>query len=239
MRSQYSNSCDICGRSEFPNRSAFRQHIYRCRKKAKSSPKSVRAEPLKIQDTEKITHPYSDEYDCGVCFHRFSSLEAAREHYKTRHIDKVPYETNQKESIQVEKQALNTQDLLNEIAHKRAEELMRSRFAPIVQQQLYSIPEPQVEIKSEPRQESERPQSPVIINALKSLFKGKGKTQVTKEPIPETRNIFMSSRGMGVSGLNISISTQPYFCKTENRYLSWNEYLDCKNLGHEVIYVND
>jgi hypothetical protein len=244
-------SCPYGDRNDLPSKDALRKHVARHKKNTK--PKE-RAEPIKIQDTKKITHPFSDEWDCAVCFHRFSSLEAAQNHYKTRHIDKIHYESktepNQKESVQVEKNPVNIQDLLNEMARRRAQELRQSLYAPqqgIVKQQLYSVEpqvEPIVESESEPKQERPnteidvKPQSPVIINALKNLFRGKDKNN-SKQPEPSIERIYMSSRGVGVSGINVSISTQPYFCKTENRYLSWNEYLTCKTLGHEVIYANE
>jgi hypothetical protein len=243
-------ACPKCERTDFPSRAARDSHVYRCKKNSKScSPKSIRAEPVKIQDTEKITHPFSDEWDCAVCLHRFSSLEAAREHYKTRHIDKVPYsETNQKEN-QVEKQ-VNVQDLLNEMARRKAAELSQMRFAPregIVQQQLFSEPqqEPQIVepreqapiVESEPRQESERPQSTAVYDFFKRLgdiFKGRNNQQVSKEPKPELNQIYMASRGVGVDGLNIAFNPKNNYCKNDRIWLFDIEVKQHTDLGHIV-----
>jgi hypothetical protein len=257
-------SCPYGDRNDLPSKEALRKHVARHKKnnskpeeKSESISQNQRqTEPVKIQNSEHITHPFSDEYRCEKCLHRFTSLEFAEEHYQKRHVDKIPYsETDQKESIQVAKQnqvenPVNIQDQLNEIARQRAAQLAQARYEPsregIVKQQLFSIAEPSPQREPEPIVESDRPnetdskpQSPVIINALKSLFKSKNNQRVSQKPIPETVHFHMQSRGVGVDGLNVSISTQPYFCKTENRYLSWNEFLTCRSLGHEVIYANE
>jgi hypothetical protein len=241
-------NCPYGDRSDIPSKNALRMHVSRVHKK--TTKPEERAEPLKIQDTKKITHPYSDEWDCSVCFHRFSSLEAADEHYQKRHVEKIPYESETEPNQREVEKPVNITEYLNELARQRAQELRQSLYAPkegIVRQQLFTLSEPSSQTpivesesreESKPReQESERPQSTAVYDFLRNLFKGKNK--VSKQPIPETRHIFIPSRGVGVDGVDVSISTQPYFCKTENRYLSWNEYLTCKTLGHEVIYTNE
>jgi hypothetical protein len=248
MKSQYSNSCDICGRSEFPNRAAFRQHIYRCRKKAKSSPKFIRAEPASQSQRQtepvKILHPYSDEWDCAACLHRFSSLESAQDHYEKRHVQKIPYESDAAQQNQVEK-PISITDQLNEMANQRAQELSQVRYAPregIVKQQLFTIVEPReqapiVESESEPRQESERPQSTAVIDIFKRLgdiFKGKN-NQVAKEPQPEFFPIFMANRGVGVDGVSISWNAKPNYCKNCKVWLYDIEVQNHVELGHTVV----
>jgi hypothetical protein len=244
-------SCPYGDRNDLPSKEALRKHVARHKRKAEpisSQRQTEREEPVS-QINEKITNPYSDEWDCAVCLHRFSSLASAQDHYRIRHIDKIPYsETDQKESIQIEKQSqVEIQDL-NDLAHKRAAELSQSLYAHregIVKQQLFPIAEPQIPIvepREEPKQErpnTEKPQSEALVDAFKklgNLLKGQNRQQ---KPEPERQEIFMAFRGVGVDGVNASISTQPYFCKTENRYLSWNEYLMCKSLGHEGIYANE
>jgi hypothetical protein len=233
-------ACPKCERTDFPSRAARDSHVYRCKKNSKSFlPKSIRAEPVKIQNSEKITHPFSDEWDCSICLHRFSSLEAASEHYQKRHVEKIPY--TQKEN-QVEK-PVNTQDLLNEIAHQRAEELMRSRFEPkdgIVQQQLFNAPSPQVEpapiVESEERPNTEKPQSTAVIDAFKklgNLFKGQNKIQ--KEPPPELNHIFMANRGVGVDGLNVAWNPRQNYCKQCRVWLYDIEVQQHVELGHTVV----
>jgi hypothetical protein len=246
-------ACPYGDRSDIPSKNALRMHISRVHN---SKEKSIRAEPVKNQNNEHITHPFSDEWDCAVCLHRFSSLESAEEHYTKRHVQKLPYETAKQSQLE---KSINIQDLLNEMANQRAAELAQAPRDGVVQQNLVVFePAPIVEpreqapiVESESREESEpkqerpnteldsKPQSTAVYDFFKNLFKGKNNHQVSKEPIPETNQIFMASRGVDVDGLNVSISTQPYFCKIENRYLSWNEFLTCKTLGHEVIYVNE
>jgi hypothetical protein len=239
-----------CARREFSSRSARDNHVYRYKQKGycpneNRKSHTSRAEPVKIN--EKITHPFSDEWDCAVCLHRFSSLESAEDHYKTRHIDKVPYETEpNQENIPV-KQALNIQDLLNEMAKQRAEELMRARFDGIVKQNLVVFepePSPQREPESQaPIVESDspnneidsKPQSPVIINAIKNLFRGKGKMQVSKEPQPELNQVFMANRGIGVDGVSISFNPKPNYCKNDKVWLYDIEVQQHVELGHTVV----
>jgi hypothetical protein len=241
-------ACPKCERTDFPSRAARDSHVYRCKKNSKSfSPKSIRAETVKIQDTEKITHPFSDEWDCAICLHRFSSLEAAEEHYQKKHVQKLSYKTNQQE---VEK-PVNITEYLNELAHQRAAELTQMRYAPregVVQQQLFYQPEPvlspQRESESQaPIVESDRPnneidskpQSPVIINALKNLFRGKGKMQVVKEPQPELTQIFMANRGVGVDGVSIAWNPRPNYCKNDKVWLYDFEVQQHVELGHTVV----
>jgi hypothetical protein len=234
-------ACPKCERTDFPSRAARDSHVYRCKKNSKSfSPKSIRAEPVS-QINEHILHPYSDEWDCAACLHRFSSLQSAEEHYKTRHIDKVPYATNQQERIQVEK-PVNIQHLLNELANQRAQELSQARFAPrdgVVQQNLVVFepePSPQAPIvesdSREKEQESERPQSTAVYNFLKNLFRGKGKMQVAKEPLNQ---IFMANRGVGVDGLTVAWNPKPNYCKNDKVWLYDIEVQQHVELGHTVV----
>jgi hypothetical protein len=240
-------ACPKCERTDFPSRAARDSHVYRCKKNSKScSPKSIRAEPIsQSQNSEHISHPFSDEWRCEKCLHRFTSLESAEEHYQKRHVEKIPYKTEpkEKEIPQVE-QALSTQDLLNQLARQRAEELMRSRFAPqegIVKQQLYSLPEPQVEPReqeSETRPNNEidsKPQSPVIINALKSLLRSKGKMKVDKEPQPELTQIYMASRGIGVDGVNVAFNPKPNYCRDCEEWIYDFQVKQHTDLGHVVV----
>jgi hypothetical protein len=234
-------ACPKCERTDFPSRAARDSHVYRCKKNPKSySPKSIRAEPAKIQNSEHITHPFSDEWRCEKCLHRFTSLDSAEEHYQKRHVQKLPYEPNQKE---IEK-PVNIQDLLNELANQRAAELSQMRYAPregIVKQQLFSEPqqEPQasiVEVKSESREESEpRPQSTAVYDFLRNLFKGRNNQQVAKEPQPELTQIFMANRGVGVDGVNVSWNPRPNYCKNDKVWLYDFEVQQHVELGHTVV----
>jgi hypothetical protein len=208
----------------------------------------IRAEPVsKNQNSEHISHPFSDEWRCEKCLHRFTSLEFAEEHFQKKHVQKVPYETEpNKENIPV-KQALNIQDLLNEMAHQRASELAQSRYAPregIVKQQLFFIPEPQVEPREEPKQErpnseiDSKPQSTAVIDIFKKLgniFKGQNQTRLSKDPIPETTQIFMPNRGVGVDGVSISYNPKPNYCEKCRVWLYDIEVQQHVELGHTVV----
>jgi hypothetical protein len=214
-------ACPKCERTDFPSRAARDSHVYRCKKNSKSF--SPKAEPVS-QINEHILHPYSDEWDCAACLHRFSSLQSAEEHYKTRHIDKLPYESETAKQSQLEKQ-VNITEYLNKLANDTADKLSRERFG-VVQQQLFyqpePVPSPQAPIVESDRPNNEidsKPQSPVIINALKNLFRGKGKMQVAKEPQPELNQIFIASRGVGVDGVSISWNPKPNYCQNCEEWL--------------------
>jgi hypothetical protein len=258
-------ACPKCERTDFPSRAARDSHVYRCKKSF--SPKSIRAEPSSQNQRQteraepvKISHPFSDEWRCEKCLHRFTSLEFAQEHYKTRHIDKIPYEseTNQKESIHVAKQnkvenPVNIHDQLNEIARQRATQLAQARYyAPdgVVQQKLYELEpspqkelEPQVEPREEPKQErpnteiiDSKPQSTAVIDIFKRLGDIlKGQNKIQKEPQPELSHIFLINRGVGVDGVNVVWNPKPNYCKNCKLWLYDFEVKQHTDLGHIVV----
>jgi hypothetical protein len=226
-------ACPKCERTDFPSRAARDSHVYRCKKNSKS--KSIKAEPVKIQDSEHITHPFSDEWDCAVCLHRFSSLESAEEHYKTRHIDKVPYESETAKQSQLEKQ-VNITEYLNKLANDTADKLSRERFG-VVQQQLFYQPEPSPQapiVESEPSPNTEldsKPQSTAVYDFIKNLFRGK---RQSKMPQPELNQVFMANRGVGVDGVAIAWNPKPNYCEKCRVWLYDIEVQEHINLGHNV-----